>query len=260
MAKSSFSAMSPIKKLAVAILPKLLNPNHAGTQQAAVVIDTLRFTTTAAQAIQSGARSIRVAQEIAAARALASSLGGSVRLCGERECRPIEGFHFGNSPLEYTTDAVSGHELIFSTTNGTRAVEATRDNVCCLLGALVNRSAVAKAITTSEVGEWQIACAGTDGQVAGEDLLAAGAILESLMEYSRVELLNDSARLALTLWRSIWSGNQDLLATALESFSGGQNLVQSGYSADIQFAAKVDTVDAVPMRNKDDLVFIKWGA
>jgi 2-phosphosulfolactate phosphatase len=248
--------MTQPKNLSVALLPGLELPASAA-DHAAIVIDTLRFTTTAAHAIQSGANSIRVVQEIAVARDVATRSGNCAKLCGERDCRPIEGFDFGNSPLEYTSNAVLGHDLVFSTTNGTRAVEATRRFAECFLAALVNRTAVAQAVLRSEIEFWQIVCAGTDGQVAGEDVLAAGAILETLIEIGRVHLINDAARLSLTLWQNFWNGNTSQLLPILESYSGGSNLVRTGYRADIQFASQVDLLDAVPAREKYDLVFRK---
>lgn len=217
-------------------------------QRGAVVIDTLRFTTTAAQALHAGAESIQVAQEIDAAVQLAQQIGSTARLCGERHCKPIPGFHFGNSPLEYTPDAVAGGKLVFSTTNGTRAVEAVANFDTCLLGSLVNRQAIARSIAASNIDRWSIICAGTDGQVAGEDLLAAGAILDSLMKITQAELEGDSAMIALSLWQANPMATASALASLLEKFSGGFNLVQAGYGADIQFATDVDSLDVVPSR------------
>lgn len=227
-------------------------------QRGAVVIDTLRFTTTAAQALHAGAESIQVAQEIDAAVQLGKQIGSNARLCGERHCKPIPGFHFGNSPLEYTAAAVAvaGAKLVFSTTNGTRAVEAVADFDNCFLGSLVNRRAISQAIAASNIDHWSIICAGTDGQVAGEDLLAAGAIVDSLMqvtptELTPIELVGDSVMIALSLWQANKHSATSGLASLLEKYSGGFNLVQAGYRADIQFAAKLDSLDVVPRRFGD---------
>lgn len=227
------------------MLPSLSDPK---VQRGAVVIDTLRFTTTAAQALHAGAESIQVAQEIDAAMQLGKQIGSNARLCGERHCKPIPGFHFGNSPLEYTAESVAGAKLVFSTTNGTRAVEAVADFDTCFLGSLVNRQAIARAIAATSIDCWSIVCAGTDGQVAGEDLLAVGAILSSLTNLTHVELVGDSAMIALGLWQANPTPTAPGLASLLEKFSGGFNLVQAGYRADIQFAAKLDSLEVVPSR------------
>lgn len=227
------------------MLPSLSDPK---VQRGAVVIDTLRFTTTAAQALHAGAESIQVAQEIDAAVQLGKQIGSNARLCGERHCKPIPGFHFGNGPLEYTAESVAGARLVFSTTNGTRAVEAVSDFDTCFLGSLVNRHAVSRAMAASSIDRWSIICAGTDGQVAGEDLLAAGAILDSLIKHESVKLVGDSAMIALSLWKASQPAADSGLASLLEKFSGGFNLVQAGYGADIQFAADVDSLEVVPCR------------
>src|SRR5687768_921025 len=114
--------MPPI--ISVALLPKLLPTDWAATKPLAVVIDTLRFTSTACVALSVGARAIRVVSDIEEARRARAGLPDRASLCGERGCVKIPGFEFGNSPLEYTQTNVAGRELIFSTTNGTVAVEA----------------------------------------------------------------------------------------------------------------------------------------
>lgn len=233
----------------VAALPSQLDdrPIEGG----AVVIDALRFTTTASQALASGANSVHVMQDVAVARALAaqwqSLRPNSVRLCGERHCRPIPGFDFGNSPLEYTPTTVTHRDLIFSTTNGTKAVEAVVGFEMCLLGAFVNRAAIARAIIESSLSRWTFVCAGTDGEIAGEDLMAAGAMIDWLQGHAKVKLLNDLSSIAVQLWRSRIVGDDDLQQT-LESFTGGSNLVEAGYRADIQFACSIDALHVVPVR------------
>ncbi|MDX1930109.1 MAG: 2-phosphosulfolactate phosphatase, partial [Pirellulaceae bacterium] len=88
----------------VAQLPQLLPSGWSDGYEPtlAVVIDTLRFTSTACVALAAGATSVCVAAEVETARQLANQLGGRSLLCGERHCHRIEGFQLGNSPFEYT--------------------------------------------------------------------------------------------------------------------------------------------------------------
>ena len=46
-------------------------------------------------------------------------------LGGERKGLKIEGFDFGNSPLEYTKEMVNGKDVFMTTSNGTRAIESS---------------------------------------------------------------------------------------------------------------------------------------
>ena len=88
-----------------------------------MVIDVLRFTTSAAYALANGARSIilcETPEEAAAVRRQSAD----VLLAGERNAVRPSGFDLGNSPLEFTRAAVQGRDLAWTTTNGTRAIAA----------------------------------------------------------------------------------------------------------------------------------------
>lgn len=253
----------------VALLPQLLPPDWSAAVRATVVIDTLRFTTTACQALAAGASSITVAKDMEAALQAATSKQVSPTprplLCGERLCRPIAGFDLGNSPYEYTPAAVAGRDLLFTTTNGTVAVTAASYSPSILLAGLVNRSAVAAALHAAQqlpinqpainqppidLEDW-IICSGTDGEVAAEDLLAAGAVIEALRcRQPALVLGNDSAWLVLAAWQQFQRIPATEQAAALvETFAdvrGGRNLVENGYARDLEFAARVDALDIVP--------------
>jgi 2-phosphosulfolactate phosphatase len=244
----------PLIQLQVALLPSLVDTS-TGDNQGCVVIDTLRFTTTACQALASGCHSIRVVGSLEQARSLHRQDSGAPAslLCGERHCRPIDGFHLGNSPLEFIPSVVGGRSLIFSTTNGTTAVQSAGCFAHCLLGCLVNRASVANLMVKMGIGHWYLLCAGTDGSVAGEDVLAAGAIIDGLRGTigHDLQLVGDSARLALSLWKQAscyTAGWQSLL----ETYAGGQNLIEAGFRNDIAFASQLDRLDCVPVRQTSE--------
>lgn len=214
-----------------------------------VIIDTLRFTTTATQALAAGALSVRTISQVTDAFAIASAAPpDSLLLCGERHCVPIHGFDLGNSPLEYKEDQVSGYDLLFTTTNGTKAISSVSSFDECLLGALVNRSAVAKRILESGIDHWRLICAGTDGRVAGEDVLAAGAIVEALSELTPLSdwLSDDASLIAKALWQRSRCHPDSLLESIL-LFSGARQLLKAGFEQDIQFACQVDLLDTLPI-------------
>jgi len=255
----------------VALIPQLLPVDCFSAAQATIVIDTLRFTTTACQALVAGATSVTVAPDIETAHQVAmrpsttnpnASVKSRPLLCGERHCRPIEGFDLGNSPYEYTPEVVSGQELVFTTTNGTRAVSAARRSPTILLAGLVNRTAAARALhhacLVADIAENWIVCSGTDGEVATEDVLAAGAILAALLQDDRSLVLgNDAAWIALALWQqcqhsttapTVEQGARPSTINRLfQQFRGGQNLVENGYARDLEFASQVDAFTVVPI-------------
>ncbi len=247
-------------RIFVAQLPQLLPANWATNSKVselngnnltlAVVIDALRFTTTAAVALQAGAAAVSVAAEIDTARALATQMGPGTLLCGERHCHRIEGFHLGNSPLEYTTASVGTRNLVFSTTNGTLAVASAAAAQQVLLGSLTNRQAVASWIVSSGFSRIWFVCAGTDGQIAAEDVLTAGAITQACQQLADCELCNDSAIIAAEFFAQQASARnattQSRISQLLAQAAGGRNLIEAGYESDLAEVAKLDSLTVVP--------------
>jgi 2-phosphosulfolactate phosphatase len=163
----------------VHFLPATVDPSQL-PGGIAVVIDLLRATTTACHALASGATEVRPCLEIEEARHLAETLGrDSCLLGGERAGVRIEGFDCGNSPTEYTRERVVGKTLVFTTTNGTRAIGRVLEANRILLASLANLSAVCNEIATPPK-PLDIVCAGTDGGITREDVLVAGALVDRL--------------------------------------------------------------------------------
>ena len=193
------------------------------------------------------------------ARKLAKSQSGKVLLGGERGGEKIDGFNCGNSPAEYTTDQVSGATIVFTTTNGTKALSYTTRCKRVLIGAFVNLSAVVDAV--SEVEHLHLLCAGTNGEVTREDVLFAGAVIERIsvasdalpdsQQRSPIEL-NDAARLASSAWLAIGDARyaSETLAREFRDTQGGRNLIRIGLQEDLRKAAILDEFVIVPELNR----------
>ena len=69
--------------------------------EVAIVVDTIRATTTALYALRQGYAEVICCGSVEDARAAAAEIGAGAILAGERECVRIEGFHLGNSPREF---------------------------------------------------------------------------------------------------------------------------------------------------------------
>ena len=90
----------------------------------AVVIDVLRASTTIVHALAAGAKCVVPCVDVDVARRLAGEMAGAEPILGgERQGLRIEGFDLGNSPAEYTAATVGGRPVLFTTTNGTRALD-----------------------------------------------------------------------------------------------------------------------------------------
>jgi len=164
--------------LNVYALPTLVEPEEmaGGT---VVVIDVLRASTTIVHALEAGATEVILCLEVEDARAAAAELPeGSVVLGGERGGLPIDGFELGNSPADYTPDRVGGRTLVFTTSNGTRAMWRCRLADRVLIGAFVNASAVRDRMVGAE--QIHLLCAGSWGECSLDDTLLAGQLRESV--------------------------------------------------------------------------------
>ncbi len=172
--------------LTPAELPALAHRDWRGT--ACVVFDILRATSTFVTALHRGAERIIPVSDIAAAVALQQQQP-AVRLAGEREGVRIHAaqsggtdFDFGNSPREFTPERVCGQTIVSTTTNGTRALRACVGAEAVLAGSFLNLAATAEFLRSNNFATVLLVCAGTGEGVALEDVLAAGALVEMLVE------------------------------------------------------------------------------
>jgi 2-phosphosulfolactate phosphatase len=221
----------------------------------AVVVDVLRASTTIVHALDAGAQEIIPCLEIEEARALAAGLPrDQCVLGGERGALPIEGFDLGNSPAEYHPGAVGGKTIVFTTSNGTRALLRAREARRVLVGAFVNASAVLRLLAGEE--QIHLMCAGSNGQVTRDDVLLAGMFVARLQQSRGAALrMNAQAVTARENWISSFavpyvSGAERLpaalLAAEFRKSLAGQRMVSLGLEDDLLTAAQIDQFDAVP--------------
>jgi len=247
--------------LNVYALPKLVDPKEmeGGT---VVVIDVLRASTTIVYALEAGAREVIPCVEVDQARATAERMAnGHVLLGGERQGRPIDGFDLGNSPGEYTGDRVGGKAVVFTTTNGTRAIERAQRADRILIGAFVNAAALVEILVHHR--QIHLLCAGTNGHFSDDDVLLAGMLVDRIQRQSGLLYeLNAQAVTARETWLHSFAlphalGAEPLeperLAKALRKSLGGKNLTAIGLEEDILAAAQMDRFSGLPEFDPDEL-------
>jgi len=241
--------MAASRDVQVHLLPSLAPCGHL-TGGLAVVIDVLRASTTIVHALAAGCKAVRICGEVEEARAVADQMrAGRVLLGGERDGRPLPGFDLGNSPRDYRASTCKGCTIVLTTTNGTRALLRAAEADRVLVAAFVNYSAVCEQLRL-DARPVHIICAGTDGAIALEDALLAGALVDFLSECASGEVeFNDSARLA---W-DCFENHGRVLHGALEVGKGGARLRSLGYDDDIKAAAEIDTFALVPELRRDPL-------
>src|ERR671911_1489612 len=143
----------------------------------AVVIDVFMATTTLLTILENGARDVYPVASLKEADEVAQKLdAGSLLRGGEQDAARIEGYDHGPFPEEYTPEVVGGKDVIFVTTNGTRAISSAEPAKELLLGCLRNAPAVAQHLEESGTESVYVVCAGSAGRFTIEDFLGASAI------------------------------------------------------------------------------------
>lgn len=214
-----------------------------------VVIDLLRASTTITRALDHGAARVIPCLEPEEALETRARLIGSgqaqdrIVLGGERGGVLIPGFDLDNSPAKYTRHAVAGRTVVFTTTNGTRALLAARDGGASrvVIGCLNNLSTVVNRVDGFDAVH--LVCAGTRGEVSQEDVACAGAMAEILVARRREPGSDDQTRIAMACWAG--AGTPDARLSLLRASRGGRNLIRIGFDADITDCARVDTTRLV---------------
>jgi 2-phosphosulfolactate phosphatase len=200
----------------------------------AVVVDVLRATSTATQALSSGYRSVLMADTLERARELRAP---NRLLAGERGCVIPPGFDLGNSPQEATRRYAD--ELVLATTNGAPAtVAATAYAPTVILACMRNLSAVVGTLGAAAADmRIQVVCSGTDGAPALEDVYVAGRICAAVGGQS-----TDAADVAMALAAHC--------ADPLDALSNSANamvLKTLGLDDDIAFCACESVLGVVPI-------------
>jgi 2-phosphosulfolactate phosphatase len=230
------------------LLPLLSQPDdYSGC--VAVILDILRASSTITYALNSGASAVIPCEEIEEAQQIAAELrhseGNQVLLGGERQGVMIEGFDLDNSPARYPAEIVAGKSIVFTTSNGTRALKHAKQARRILIGSFMCLDAVVNELSHTE-GVIYLVCAGTDGSVTGEDCLCAGAIAAELQNLTDQELvMDDSTRIVVDHYRSQIQ-NEDGVLLAIRASLGGRNLIRRGFEDDIRLCSQRGLVSVVP--------------
>ncbi len=210
------------------------------------VIDVLRASTSIAVALANGAKAVIPFESSEEAVLRAKHFERSeVRLAGERKMRPIPGFDFGNSPGEFTREAVEGKTILFTTTNGTGALLGSQGARDVLVASYVNFSVTLAMLRAGLRGgtEVTILCAGRDRQFSLEDAACAGRYVRHITKRLANIQLNDAARASMLL-----DGRyRDDIRRLFEDATHGAALVEAGYGEDLTTCAAVDSCPVIPV-------------
>ncbi len=227
-------------RLDVLLLPREI-PVRPRPELYAVVIDVLRATTNIVVAFQHGCRSILPVASAAEARAARAASPDSV-LAGEEGGLRIPGFDLGNSPREFTREAVSGWDVILTTSNGTKTLRAIAGGRTVAIGAFRNRAATADWLV-GRGADSLIVCSGYEGGFSLEDSVCAGAIVDRAAQLATGLVLGDGALACQALWQRFGSDPVRLFRET----DWGRRMLALGFEADLAVCAELDVTTVVPL-------------
>jgi 2-phosphosulfolactate phosphatase len=207
----------------------------------AVVVDVFLATTTLLTILENGASRVFPVASLDEAESVRKKLDASnVLRGGEQDAARIEGYDHGPFPEEYPPEAVADRDVVFVTTNGTRAIADAAPAERVLLGCLRNAPAVARYLEESGTASVYLICAGSAGRFTVEDFLGAATVL-SCMD-TREWRLNDGAWMALDFMER-YRGRE---LAALEQSRAGRWFFEHDRVDAFEFVGEVGASDLVP--------------
>jgi len=208
----------------------------------AVVLDVLFATSTMVTALAHGASAVLpVLDEAAARAAAAASEPGTYIVAGELYAETIEGFA-PPTPLALLEHGLPQRRLIYSTTNGTVAIQACATAAEVYCAALLNGRAIVERIITAHRDQTVLlVCSGSMNNFNLEDFYGAGYLVELLAQRLGEQLdLSDAARAARALFRHA-DPEESLLGCRV-----GRMMAGRGLAHEVRFAARLSALDVVP--------------
>lgn len=213
-----------------------------------VVVDILRASTSICAAF---ANDVKAIIPIASTEDAEKMKNIGFLVAAERDGKKLDFADFGNSPLNFMTPDVKGKEIVYSTTNGTQAIDMSKKSDFLAIGAFTNLTALSKWLVSKNKNVL-ILCSGWKKKFNIEDSLFAGALAEKLMETKQFETVCDSTNAALDLW-SI--AKQDLLSY-IEKASHRHRLKKLGLDDILEYSFTIDSTDVVPVLDGGKLINI----
>ena len=227
---------------ASAIRPDLIKNRHV------VVIDVLRASSVMVTALANGAKAFVPVRTVDEAREKASAFPKEeVMLCGERDTNIIDGFHLGNSPQSYTREKVKDKILIFTTSNGTKALNQLEGAAEVFIGSFLNMSALVHRFLNLD--DAVLVCSGTNNNFSMDDAMCAALFIEEIRRKKSVKLSDFS----ITLLKAFQKDKGDL-HLLLKNCYHLNLLKRNGFGDDVEYCLQKDFLNIVPEMKGEQIV------
>lgn len=233
------------KKIEVCLSPALYE-NYENKEAIAVVTDVLRASSAIVAAFMNGAKRIIPVATLEEAKAMKDS---GYMVAAERDGIVRDFADFGNSPFNFTPERVKDKDIVYSTTNGTQAIQLASSSKQVLVGTFLNLDGIVDHLK-KENDEVLILCAGWKNKINLEDTLFAGAVVDELLKTDQFYTICDSAYVAQDLWLLA----KDNLVEYIQKAAQRSRLKKNNLDDVIEYCHTLNQTSIVPVLKEDYLV------
>ena len=237
------------KRIEVCMSPAMYYRYH-NPDAIVVIVDILRATSAICTAFLNGAERIIPVESLREAKEYKKR---GYLVAAERDGVVSEFADFGNSPFNFTKEAVEGKEIVYSTTNGTQAIHLARESYLVVVGSFLNLNSLVQWIV-SEDHDVLVFCAGWKDRFSLEDTIFAGALTQSLIDTNQFYTICDSGIAACDLW----SLAKDNLVGYIQKAAQRERLRRSGQDDVIEYCHSINITDKIPVMMGDSLIELKY--
>lgn len=233
-------------KLEVVLTPALL-PLYEVKGKIVVVIDILRATSSMCVAFQTGATKILPVSTPEECKLFKDF---DFLCAAERNAVKLPGFDLGNSPFEFQNPLIQDRSIAFTTTNGTKAIKAAKEQGAqsIAIGAFLNISALCKWLARQQKSVLLV-CAGWKDKFNLEDTLFAGAVVSRVKDQFSIDC--DSALASELLYKNHAPRLDELVR---QSSHARRFQLTQGNEDDVTFCLQQDTIQLVPVMQGEYIV------
>lgn len=232
-------------KIEVCYSPALF-PFYENRDAVVVVCDILRASSAIVTAFMNGVERIIPVGTLEEAKAYKEK---GFMVAAERDGLVRDFADFGNSPYNFSPERVKGKQIVYSTTNGTNAINLASSGSQVLIGAYLNISALARYIR-AKGQDLVILCAGWKNKFSLEDTLFAGALSKMVLEDDQFYTICDATLGAMDLY-DVAEG--DMMAY-IEKVAQRHRLKKNNLDDVIGYCHELDLTDLIPALNGDHLI------
>ncbi|HKK62015.1 MAG TPA: 2-phosphosulfolactate phosphatase [Bacteroidales bacterium] len=212
--------------------------SYENSEAVVIVTDILRASSAIVTAFMNGVDKIIPVGTLNEARAMKEK---GYMVAAERDGIVRDFADFGNSPYNFTSERVSGNDIVYSTTNGTHAINLASSGSQVLIGAYLNITALAEYVKDQK-RDVLILCAGWKNRFNLEDTLFAGALAKLILQHASFTTICDAVIGAIDLY-DLASG--DMMAY-IDKVAQRERLRKNGLDDVIGYCHEHDKTNIIP--------------